>query len=136
MRPLLTIPALALLAACAEPAPVPQAAAWSGGPIRDEATFRREVAGRTLTIENDDVTAFAMIGTDGSFSAGADRNGQILNRLEGTWSWEGGEFCRTFEVVEGATNAPLSDCQPVEKTGNDVTFREPGRTLTWTVSES
>ena len=111
--------------------------AWSGGPINDEATFRQEIVGRPLTLSNDSVVSRVMLGTDGAFSAATTSpDGRTLfNRLEGTWTFRDGQFCRDFEVVEGASNSPRSECAPVSKTGNTMTVTTSRGTQDWTVGD-
>ena len=132
---ILGVPVLFLVSACAEPAPQP--VAWAGGPITDEATFRQEIVGRPITLDNDSVSARIMFGADGAFSAVATSpdGRRLFNRLEGTWSFRDGQFCRDFEVVEGASNSPPSECAPVSKTGNIMTVTTSRGTQNWTVGD-
>ena len=138
-RALHPIALLVLAAACAEPASAPQTEGSTGGPITDEATFRREIVGRELTAISDRFMGTVVLDADGAMRTEArSPDGETLfNRMQGTWSFEDGEFCRTLEVLEGSSSSPASECQRVALNGDVVDFSPRGRPpSTWRVGDA
>lgn len=134
--PALALAAVAALAACAEHAPQTAggAAAWTGGPITDEATFRREIVGRPLTATNDRDRFTVIVDDAGGLTSTVTAlgTGETRDGVAGVWKWRDGRYCR--ELTEATGAAPVSECQTVSKTGDAATFTSPdGRATRWTV---